>query len=322
MLFVLSLILGSVEIPFMRIVDYAKGAPLKQEWVTIIHEFRLPKALTGLMAGAGLAVSGLQMQTIFRNPMAGPYVLGISSGASLGVALFLMGFSAFALQIDLLGDIAMAGAAWIGALLVLILILFLSFRLKNVVTILILGMMFGAGINAVVNILQYLSQDAQVKSFVVWTMGSLAHVTLNQLHFLVPVLATGLAMAFASVKMLNLFLLGENQARSLGLHVNRARIVVFVSTSLLAGTITAFCGPIGFLGIAAPHIARMLFRSADHRILLPGSALIGAIALLLSDLIAQMPGYEQNLPLNSITALIGIPVVIWVIFKNQKFGQV
>ena len=183
-------------------------------------------------------------------------------------------------------------------------------------------MMFGSGINAVVNILQYFSPEGQVKAYVVWTMGSLSHVTPEQLTFIVPILLGGLLLSLASVKWLNLFLLGENQAKSLGLKIQHARMAVFATTSILAGTVTAFCGPLGFLGIAAPHIARMLFKTANHQILIPGTALTGSSALLLSDFIAQLPGQAAQLPLNSITALIGIPVVIWVIVKNQKFGQV
>lgn len=313
---------GSVHVPFSAFLDYLSGNNLPAKYNSIITSFRLPKALTGLLSGAALAVSGLQMQTVFRNPMAGPYVLGISSGASLGVALLLMGYGSLAASAGFLGNLALSGAAWIGAFITLLIILFVAFRLRNVVTILILGMMFGAGINAVVNILQYFSPESQVKSYIVWTMGSLSHVTPNQLTFIVPVLVTGLLLSLAAVKWLNLFLLGENEAKALGLQVQYARMVVFATTAILAGTVTAFCGPLGFLGIAAPHIARMLFQTANHKILLPGTALTGSSALLLSDFIAQLPGYAVQLPLNSITALIGIPVVIWVIIKNQKFGQV
>lgn len=322
LLFLAELLLGSVNIPLAAVWKTLTGHPLKDEWLVIITEFRLPKAITGLLAGAGLAVSGLQMQTIFRNPMAGPYVLGISSGASLGVALLLMGAGTFAANLDIWKNLALSGAAWVGSFSILLLILAVSFRLRNVVTILILGMMFGAGISAIVNILQYFSPETEVKAFVVWTMGSLNHVTLSHLKFLSPVIIASLLMAFSAVKILNLFLLGENQAKSLGLSIKRSRILVFISTSMLAGSITAFCGPIAFLGIATPHITRMIFKTADHKLLLPGSALTGSATLMISDLIAQLPGYQENLPLNSVASLIGIPVVIWVIFKNQSFGDV
>lgn len=281
----------------------------------IILKIRLVKAITALFAGAALAASGLQMQTLFRNPLAGPYVLGISSGAGLGVALFLLGGPLLGVaNHTFIQSLGIAGAAWIGSALVLVLIMAVSRRIKDIMVILILGMMFGSGISSMIEILQYLSNEAALKSFVIWTMGSLGDITGGQLALLLPVVASGLVLSIAVIKPLNLLLLGENYARTMGLNISRTRTLLFLSTILLAGTITAFCGPIGFIGLAVPHLARMLFTSADHRILMPGSMLAGASLLLICDILSK----TLTLPVNTVTALMGIPVVILVVIRNRN----
>ena len=322
LLFLLDLFLGSVRIPFSEIVRILISGEGKEEWVTIIYKFRFPKAITALLAGVALSVSGLQMQTVFRNPLAGPYVLGISAGASLGVAILMLGFSSLISASNILniGNWAIVTAAWIGSGVILFLILMVSMRVRDIMTILILGIMFGSATTAVVSILQYFSHETALKAFVVWTMGSLGHVSHEQLQVLSFSVIVGLGISFASVKLLNALLLGETYATSLGLNVKASRILIFVSTSILAGSITAFCGPIGFIGIAVPHIARMIFNTADHRILLSGTLVLGGILLLFSDIIAHVPGYGTILPINSVTALVGIPVVVWIIIRNRKYS--
>lgn len=324
-LFVLDIVLGSVQISVKEVFNvlFSKNTD-HPEYSIILYRFRLPKALTALFAGFALSVSGLQMQTVFRNPLAGPFVLGISAGASLGVALLVMGLSAFTVvsEIGVLGNWSVVTAAWLGSGLILFLILSVSARLKDIMTILILGIMFGSATSALVNILQYFSNESMLKAFIVWTMGSLGGVSLSQLNVLIPSVIIGLIISFLLIKVLNAMLVGENYARSMGLNIRLSRIFIFFSTSLLAGTVTAFCGPIGFIGIAVPHIARIVFKTANHKILLPGTMLIGGIVLLLSDIISQLPGYEKTLPINSITALVGIPIVIWIIIRNQKMAAI
>lgn len=283
---------------------------------SIVLDFRLPKALTALAAGAALAASGLLMQTIFRNPLAGPYVLGVSSGASLGVAIFMLG--APLLGLGMAKDMGVALSAWIGASSILLLIMAVSSRIKDIMAILILGMMFGSAASAFVDVLQYFSSDAALKGFVIWAMGSLGALSGTQLLILWICTTIGVALSVWSIKSLNLLLLGENYARSMGLNVKLTRGIVFLATSLLAGGVTAFCGPIAFLGIAVPHIARMLFKRADHRVLLPASILIGADMMLLCDILAGVPGSELVLPINTVTALLGIPVVVMVVFNSRK----
>lgn len=289
---------------------------------TIILDFRIPKALTALLAGVALSVSGLQMQTVFRNPMAGPDVLGITSGASLGVAFVILGFSAY-LSADTLrglGNWMLIAASWTGAGAVMLLILSISSRVRDVMTILIIGIMLSSGISAIVTILQYFSAESMLKAYVIWTMGSLGNLTSVQLKVLLISVSGGLILAIASAKMLNALSLGENYAGSIGLNVTLSRVIIFASTSVLAGSVTAFCGPIGFIGIAVPHISRMIFRTSDHRILIPGTVLTGGTVMLISDIISQLPGSGTVLPVNSVTSLIGIPVVLWVIFRNRKLS--
>jgi iron complex transport system permease protein len=269
-----------------------------------------------------LSLSGLQMQTVFRNPMAGPYVLGISSGASLGVAFVILGFSSGISSDNLagLGNWILVAASWAGAGVVMFLIMVISSRVKDIMTVLILGIMLSSGISAIVIIMQYFSNETMLKAYVIWTMGSLGNLTSGQLNVLMICVFAGTVMSLFSSKMLNALLLGENYASSIGLNVKFARASIFVCTSVLAGSVTAFCGPIGFIGIAVPHIVRILFRTSDHRVLIPGTIILGGAVMIGSDVISQLPGSETVLPINAVTSLIGIPVVIWVILRNRKYS--
>lgn len=305
-LFLLDLAVGAVRIPVADVWAALTGGNCPHTTVKIVVNIRLIKAVVALLAGAALSVSGLQMQTLFRNPLAGPYVLGISSGASLGVALVVLA--------GVGSSIGVAAAAWIGAAAVLLVIAAVGHRIKDIMVILILGMMFSSGVGAVVQILQYLSREEALKAFVIWTMGSLGDVTAQQLTILVPSIVVGLLLAIWAIKPLNLLLFGEEYAVTMGLNIRRSRGLLFLSTTLLAGTVTAFCGPIGFIGLAMPHVARMLFREADHRVLLPGTLLSGAAVLLLCDIVSKM----FTLPVNAITALLGIPIVVWVVLRNKS----
>ena len=314
-LFIGDLAVGSVDIPLGKVWAALSGGECDPALRTIILKIRLLKAVTALLAGAALAASGLEMQTLFRNPLAGPYVLGVSSGASLGVALFLLGAPLLGIAgHSFVQSLGIIGAAWLGSALVLAVVMAVSHRIKDIMVILILGMMFSSGVGSVVEILQYLSDEAALKAFVIWTMGSLGDVTGSRLMLMLPVVTAGLVLAVAVIKPLNLLLLGENYARTMGLNVQRTRTLVFLSTVLLAGTVTAFCGPVGFIGLAVPHLARMIFASADHRILMPASMLAGAALLLICDLLAK----TLALPINTITALMGIPVVIFVVIRNRN----
>ena len=314
-LFVLDLLIGSVHIPLRDILGALFGGDVDAATRLIVLDIRLIKAIVAVLAGIALSVSGLQMQTLFRNPLAGPYVLGISSGASLGVAIIILGKPLLGVATNsTLSSVGTAGAAWLGAALILAFVASVSTRIKDIMVILILGMMISSGVSAVVQILQYLSNEEALKSFVIWTMGSLGDVTSSQLMLLLPAVLIGLVVSVEVIKPLNLLLLGEQYARTMGLNVRRSRYLIFLSTTLLAGTVTAFCGPIGFVGLAIPHIARMLFCNADHRVLLPATALCGAVILLGCDIISKW----LTLPINTITALLGIPIVIWVVIRNKS----
>ena len=316
-LFMLDLLVGSVHIPLRDILGAIVGADIDPATRLIVLDIRLIKAVVAILSGMALSVSGLQMQTLFRNPLAGPYVLGISSGASLGVAIFILGMPLLGIATNsTISSVGTAGAAWLGSALILAFVASVSTRIKDIMVILILGMMISSGVSAVVQILQYLSNEEALKSFVIWTMGSLGDVTSSQLMLLLPAVLIGLVVSVAVIKPLNLLLLGEQYARTMGLNVRRSRYLIFLSTTLLAGTVTAFCGPIGFVGLAIPHIARMLFCNADHRILLPASALCGAVVLLTCDIISKW----LTLPINTITALLGIPIVIWVVIRNKSIA--
>ena len=305
-LFLLDLAVGAVNIPVCDVWAALTGGDCPHATKKIVLNIRLIKAVVALLAGAALSVSGLQMQTLFRNPLAGPYVLGISSGASLGVALVVLA--------GVGSSIGIAGAAWVGAAAVLIVITAVGRRIKNIMVILILGMMFSSGVGAVVQILQYFSHEESLKAFVIWTMGALGDVTLPQLTLLGLSVAVGLLLAVLTIKPLNLLLFGEEYAVTMGLDIRHSRGLLFLSTTLLAGTITAFCGPIGFIGLAIPHVTRILFQNSDHRVLLPGTTLSGASILLFCDVISKI----FTLPINTITALLGIPIVVWVVLRNKS----
>ena len=319
--FLLDLLIGSYYISIPEILKAIfRFHNADSQVLLIINNFRIPKALTAILAGAALSVAGLQMQTVFRNPLAGPYILGVSSGASLGVALLVLGTGGLlgGSIVSVASSWGIVAAAWLGSGLILLLIIAISSRIKEIMTILILGILISSAISAIVNILQYFSNESMLKSFVIWTMGSLGSVTNVQLAVLFPSVLIGILIAFLSSKFLDAFLLGENYARSMGMNIRFARMMVFLSTAILAGSITAFCGPIGFIGIAVPHIARMALQTARHSLLVPGSILIGALMMLISDIISQLPGSESTLPVNSVTALLGIPIVIWIIIRNKN----
>ncbi|MBE6199555.1 MAG: iron ABC transporter permease [Rikenellaceae bacterium] len=314
-LFAIDMMVGAVGISASEVWAAITGGECDPIKAKIIIDVRLMKAMVAILAGAALAVSGLQMQTLFRNPLAGPYVLGVSSGASLGVAIFILGAPLLGVASSpMLSSLGVAGAAWIGSAAVLALVAAVSRRIKDIMVILILGMMIGSAVSAIVQILQYMSNEEALKSFVVWTMGSLGDVTTTQLWLVAPAVIAGLTIAVAVIKPMNLMLLGESYARTMGLNIRRTRSLILLSTTLLAGTVTAFCGPVGFIGLAIPHLSRIIFQDADHRTLLPASMLTGAVALLLCDIVSKL----LTLPVNTVTALLGIPIVVWVVIRNKN----
>jgi iron complex transport system permease protein len=322
--FLLDVALGSVHIPLKQVVKVLFNADQGDEsWIYIIQKIRLPKALTAVIVGCGMSVSGLQMQTLFRNPLAGPSVLGITAGASLGVALVMLSTGTIT-SIYTIKELGISGswliiiASSLGAALIMLIIVAISSSLKDNVIVLIIGVMIGNITLSVISIWQYFSSPELIKDYLMWTFGSLGGVTGSQLLLLAAVVLTGLLISFFSSKLLDALLLGDNYARSMGLTVNRARLLIVGSTSLLAGGITAFCGPIGFIGIAVPHLARALFNTSNHRLLIPVCCLIGIALMLICDIIAQLPGSQTVLPINVITALVGSPVVIWVIAGPVK----
>jgi iron complex transport system permease protein len=325
--FLLSLSLGSVSIPLEQIVTILFGGTAERaSWATIVLKFRLPKAITAALAGAALAASGLQMQTLFRNPLADPFVLGISSGASLGVALVVLvagvaGGSSLLAGVSLVGDVSLAFASIIGSTLVLLLVMAVSRRVQSTMTLLILGLLFGYATSALVSVLLYFSIAERIQAYISWTFGSFGGVTWSQLQIFGPVVVVALILSHLLVKPLNAFLLGETYARSMGLNVGLARLGVITTSASLAGIVTAFCGPIGFLGVAVPHLCRSLFGTSDHRVLLPAVTLMGGILALGADLLAQLPGSQLTLPLNAVTALLGAPVVAWVILRQRNLRE-
>jgi iron complex transport system permease protein len=325
--FAFSLTLGSVEIPLEQVVHILLGGePNKASWADILFKFRLPKAITAVLVGAALSTAGLQMQTLFRNPLADPFILGVSSGASLGVALVILGIGAggaltFVAGLGVFGDFTLAIAASLGAGMVLGAVLLLSRRVQNTLTLLVVGLMFGYLASAVVTLLIYFSQPERVLVFSLWTAGSFGGVTWSQMRVFAPAALLGLLLGFVMMKPLNALLLGDDYARSLGLNVRRARFWIIVSASLLAGVSTAFCGPIWFIGVAVPHVARSLLNSADHRALLPASMLMGASFALIADVIAQSPGSQHTLPLNVVMSLFGVPIILWVILRQKQLRQ-
>lgn len=328
LLFVINLAIGSIDIPMKDVVTILLGNDETSEiWQNIILKSRVPQALTATMAGAGLAISGLQMQTVFHNPLAGPSVLGVSSGASLGVAFVVLLSGAIGnvalSRLGYLGDTALSIAAIIGSLSVMGLIVWISQRVKGNVTLLIIGVMIGYLASAIIGILKFFSPEEDVKAFVVWGLGSFSRVSGDQMVLFVVIMAILIPLSMLLIKTLNLMLLGDEYAKNLGLDINRARTLIILSAGILIAIVTAYCGPIMFIGLAVPHLCRAVFHSSNHRILMPGTMLMGAALALVCNLLARMPGFEGVLPVNSVTALIGAPVIAVVLFKrrNREFHE-
>ena len=314
-LFVLDLLSGDSALTVGEVWNALTGNEVDEITRNIVLSIRLVRTIVALLIGVALSISGLQMQTVFRNPLADPYLLGVSSGSGLGVAFFILGAPLLGLNHSVFWQsVGIVGAGWGGAILVLLLIAIISRYMKNILGVLIMGVMIGYIAGAIVQILQYLSSAEQLKMFFLWSMGSLGHVTTIKLFIMIPVVCIGTILSVYCIKALNLLLLGDSYAQTMGLNIRKARTLIFISTTLLTGTVTAFCGPVGFLGLAVPHVARMLFNNADHRTLLPGSILLGIIAMLACDIVAK----TLILPVNCITALLGLPVIIWVVYKNLR----
>ncbi|RGD24233.1 iron ABC transporter permease [Bacteroides sp. AM23-18] len=321
--FFLNLVLGSVSIPLRAVWNILWGTGNESViWQNIIWKSRVPQALTALVAGAGLSVSGLQMQTVFRNPLAGPSVLGISSGASMGVAFVVLlsgSLGGVALsKLGFIGEIALTIAAIAGSLSIMALIVFVSQKVRGNVTLLIIGVMIGYIANAVIGVLKFFSVEEDIRAYVIWGLGSFARVSGDQMTLFICIMVVLLPLSFLLVKTLNLLLLGDAYARNLGLNIKRARLLVITCSGVLVAIVTAYCGPIIFLGLAVPHLCRGMFRTSDHRILMPASLLAGASLALVCNLIARMPGFEGALPVNSVTALVGAPVVMSVLFNKRR----
>ena len=317
----LSISSGSVTIPFADMLSTLLGeSPKIASWEYIIWDYRVPKAFTSTLVGAGLALSGLLMQTLFRNPLAGPFVLGISSGASLGAAILLMGTSILAgyTSLSFLGDITLSIAASIGSFLVLLTVMIVAQRVKDTMALLIIGLMFGSITSAIVSVLAYFSSAEDLQRFNFWSFGSVGNLSVNQLLLLGSIVTIGVILSIASIKSLNAFLLGENYAQSLGVSLKKSRFTIIIATGLLAGGITAFAGPIAFVGLAVPHLTRQIFDTMEHKVLIPAVMLYGAILMLLCDTLAQLPNSASVLPINAITSLVGAPVVIWLLVRKRK----
>ena len=319
--FVLNVSLGSVAIPLKDIISSLTGGEVsKSSWNYIIFDYRLPKAITAVLVGGGLAISGLLMQTLFRNPLAGPFVLGLSSGASLGVAILILGAGTFG---GILGGLlasqwSLVIASALGSFLVLLAVLAVTLRIKDTMAILIIGLMFGSVTAAVVGVLSYFSNAEQLQQYVFWSFGSLGNQSWNGVFILGICTLVGILISFFASKSLNALLLGENYAKSMGVRIKRTTLVIIITTSILAGGITAFAGPIAFIGLAVPHIARQWITTSNHRILIPAVLLFGSIIMLVCDVVAQLPFSEYTLPINAITSLIGAPVVIWILVRKRK----
>jgi iron complex transport system permease protein len=318
----LNLSLGQVAIPTKEVFKSLLGSEAsKDTWEYIIINFRLPKAITAILVGIGLSISGLLMQTMFRNPLAGPYVLGLSSGSSLGVAFVILGAGILpvALSEILLSNYGIVVASCLGSLLVLLLVITVSQRLRDTATILIVGLMFGSFTSAIVSVLTYFSTAEQLQKFTFWSLGSIGNLPWSSIVILTVSVGIGLLMSLYSIKSLDALLLGENYAKSMGLNVKKSRFIIMIATSILAGSITAFAGPIAFVGLAVPHLSKLLFQTSNHKILFWSTILIGAIIMLLCDMISQMPGFDFTLPINAITSIIGAPVVIWLLIRKRNF---
>ena len=319
LLFALNLSLGSVTIPFPEIVSILfTGKSSNNVWTEIVWDFRLTKALTSVLAGSALAAAGLQMQTLFRNALAGPDVLGLSSGASLAVALIFLNPSANIPILSSPHPLLVSIAASIGCAAILLVMLVVARKLQDNVSLLIVGLMVGAATSSIVSVLQYLSRAEEMQVYILWTFGSLGGLNWEEIRILTIVLIVGVALAFMQIKPLNAWLLGDHYARSLGINVKRSRMWIILSASILTGAVTAFCGPIAFVGLAVPHLTRLVINSQNHKTLIPAVLAGGAALLLFCDMLSQLPGSTYVLPVNALTALIGAPVVIWIIIRNKK----
>lgn len=319
--FFANISLGSVSIPVKDVFNSLLGNTIENDaWQHIILNYRFPKAFTAILVGSGLGISGLLMQTLFRNPLAGPFVLGITSGASLGVALIIMGASVFGgfFATLLLTKWSLVIAASLGSFLVLLAVMMVSAKVRDTMAILIIGLMFGSITAAVVSVLSYFSSAEQLQQYIFWGFGSLGNLSWNELLIFLLIYSIGIIFSIASLKSLNTLLLGENYAKSLGVNIKQSRFIIIIATSLLAGTITAFAGPIAFIGLAIPHITRQVFNTSNHKILLPAVFIFGAIIMLICDSIAQLPTSDYTLPINAITSLIGAPIVIWLLVRKRK----
>lgn len=322
MLFFVNIGLGSITIPFKEVyTSLTGGQSSKSTWEYIIINYRLPKAITAVLVGMGLSISGLLMQTLFRNPLAGPYVLGLSSGASLGVAFVILGASVLPSFLSgvLLSPYGIVLASTLGSTSVLLLVLLVSQRLRDTMAILIVGLMFGSFTSAVVGVLTYFSSAEQLQKFTFWSMGNLGNLSWTSILILTICVLFGLFLSLLSIKPLNALLLGENYAKSMGLNFNKARLIIILATSILAGSITAYAGPIAFIGLAVPHIAKLVFQTSNHTVLFWSTLLFGAAIMLVCDVVSQMPGMEVTLPINAITSILGAPVVIWLLVRKRSF---
>ncbi len=315
--------LGSISIPLDQIfLSFFDGQVEKESWKSIILNYRLPKAITAIIVGSGLSISGLLMQTLFRNPLAGPFVLGISSGASLGVAILILGASFLGANITAYAftNWGQAIAASLGAFLVLSAVMLAAIKVRNTMSILIIGLMFGSLTAAVISVLAYFSSANQLQQYLFWSFGSLGNLSWKEIIALNITFFIGISLVIFIIKPLNSLLLGENYAKSMGVNVKLTRNLTLISTSLLTGVITAFSGPIAFIGLAVPHLTKLLFSSSNHKILLPAVAISGAIIMLICDSIAQLPNSEYTLPINAITSLFGAPIIIWLLIRKRKIN--
>jgi len=319
--FVLNISLGSVNIPIKDTFNALLGENLAEDsYSYIIRNYRVPKAFTAVLVGSALSLSGLLMQTLFRNPLAGPFVLGISSGASLGAAIFIMGSSLLAawFSFSFINDFSLAVAASLGGFIVLLAVMTVATRIKDTMALLIIGLMFGSITAAVVTVLSYFTSAEKLQLFIYWSFGSVGNLAWNQLGLLLAIVLLGIVLSIISIKSLNALLLGENYARSLGVPLKSARMLIILATALLAGSVTAFAGPIAFIGLAVPHLSRQIFDTTNHKTLVPAVLIYGAILLLLCDTLAQLPGSAYVLPINAITSIIGAPIVIWLLLRKKK----
>lgn len=319
LLFTLNLALGSVSIPLSEIVTILlSGEGSESVWTEIVWDFRMTKALTCVLAGSGLAAAGLQMQTLFRNALAGPDVLGLSAGASLAVALIFMGPATGLTLLSTPHPLLLSVAASLGCIGVLLIMLLVARKVEDHVSLLIVGLMVGAATSSIVNVLQYLSKAEEMHVYIIWTFGSLSALSWLEIQILTSAIIVGTVLAFSQMKSLNAWLLGDNYARSMGVNVRSSRLVIILSAAILTGAVTAFCGPIAFVGLAVPHLTRLVINTHNHKLLLPAVLLGGAGLLLFCDILAHLPGSSYVLPVNALTALIGAPVVIWIIVRSKK----